>query len=103
VQRCPAVYVAPKTIVDIGVTTAASLNVTVVDSVASNNSQTGGGANTLPGQAATAVMLRNSVVSYNVTGISVDALGAAAILCVAHSVVTGNTFGVTVGSGGTLF
>jgi hypothetical protein len=57
----------------------------------------------LPGQAATAVMLRNSVVSYNVTGISVDALGAAAILCVAHSVVTGNTIGVTVGSGSTLF
>ena len=56
----------------------------------------------MPGQAATAVKLRNSVVSYNVTGVSVDALGAAAILCVAHSVVTGNITGVIV-TGGTLF
>jgi len=95
VQRCPAVYVAAKTIVDIGVTTAESLNVTVVDSVASNNSGNGVEASGGPGLV---VMLRNIVASNNGTGLAVDAI---AILLVAHSVVMGNGTGVTT-SGGTI-
>jgi hypothetical protein len=44
-------------------------------------------------------MVRNSVASYNATGL----LAVSAILRVAHSVVTGNTIGVAVSNGGTLF
>ena len=91
-QRCPGVYVAPKTIVDVGVATAASLNVTVVDSVASNNSGNGVEASGGPGLV---VMLRNIVASNNGTGLAVD------VLLVAHSVVMGNGTGVTT-SGGTI-
>ena len=76
----------------------ASLNVTVADSVASNNGNIGVSAFSL-GAPAAAVMLRNSVASNNFTGL--QAVGSA-ILRVAHSVVTGNSTGVNATSGGTL-
>ncbi|MGH6869075.1 MAG: hypothetical protein ACREDA_09470, partial [Methylocella sp.] len=52
------------------------------------------------GAALTLVMVRNSVASYSGTGLFA---GQNAILRVGHSVVTGNTVGVNVASGGTLF
>ncbi|MGH6858355.1 MAG: hypothetical protein ACRECP_12170 [Methylocella sp.] len=78
--------------------TGASVNVTVVDSVASNNN-TGISAVSATGKAVTQITVRNSVASYSGTGL----LATSAILRVAHSVVTGNTVGVNVASGGTLF
>jgi hypothetical protein len=79
-------------------TTGASVNVTIVDSEASNNSSVGLGTFSVSGAAATAVMLRNSVASYSNRGL--DAEGA--ILRVGHSVVTGNNTGVRTIGGGTL-
>jgi Right handed beta helix region len=77
--------------------TGSSLNVTVVNSVASNSNVVGinaAGANT-------AVMVRNTVVSYSGTGLFAQ---MNAILRVGHSVVTGNNTGVNVATtGGTLF
>jgi hypothetical protein len=78
-------------VVNGAVTTGASLNVTIVDSVASNNPGFGVEAVSSSGHAATAVMLRNVVASYSGTGLSA---GQNAILRVAHSVVTGNGLGV---------
>ena len=75
------------------------VNVTIVDSEASNNFSVGFTAQSASGRAATAVMLRNVVASNNNFGL--DAEGA--ILRVAHSVVTGNNTGVSTFSGGTLF
>ncbi|MGH6858485.1 MAG: right-handed parallel beta-helix repeat-containing protein [Methylocella sp.] len=73
--------------------TGKSDNVTVVDSVASNNSSVGITA------VSTVVMVRNSVASYNGTGL----LALNADLRVAHSVVTGNKSGLsTAGFGGIL-
>jgi hypothetical protein len=74
------------------VTTGASLNVTIVDSVASNN----GFAGIQVVSANTAVMLRNVVASNNTIGLEA---GDHAILRVAHSVVTGNLAGVETNSG----
>jgi hypothetical protein len=77
---------------------AASLNVTIVDSEASNNGDAGVFAQwPLPGRP-TAVMVRNSVASYNGVG-----LNSEAIIRTAHSVVTGNNTGVSVSAGGKLF
>ncbi|MGH6846709.1 MAG: right-handed parallel beta-helix repeat-containing protein [Methylocella sp.] len=78
-------------------TTGASLNVTIVDSEASNNGGRGVFANSASGAAPTSVMLRNVVVSNNGTGL--DAEGSNATLRVGHSVITGNTFGVGAGGG----
>jgi hypothetical protein len=72
-------------------TTGGSLNVTIVDSVASNNFGIGILAQSSSGNAATAVMLRNVVAGNNGTGLET---GKNAILRVAHSVVTGSNFGV---------
>ncbi len=80
-------------------TRGASLNVTLVDSEASNNA-TGVFAISFSGNAATAVMLRNVVASNNFTGLTAE---GTAILRVAHSVVTGNNTGVSVSAGGKLF
>jgi hypothetical protein len=80
-------------------TTGASLNVTIVDSEASNNFSTGFAAESAGGRAATTVTMRNSVASNNRTGLN----ASGAILRVAHSVVTGNKTGVSTDSGGTLF
>jgi Right handed beta helix region len=81
-------------------TSAASLNVTIVDSEISNNTLFGVFArSSAPGGTATAVMVRNSVASYSDTGLEVD---FSAILRVAHSVVTGNFTGVHP-NGGTIF
>jgi hypothetical protein len=78
-------------------TSAASLNVNIVDSEFSNNSNAGIGVNSASGAAPTAVTVRNSVASYNGTGL----FARFANLRVGHSVVTGNITGV--GSfGGTL-
>jgi hypothetical protein len=82
-----------------GNTTGASLNVTIVDSEASNDGDFGIEAISSSGHAPTAVMLCNVVASNN--GIGLDADGA--ILRVAHSVVTGNASAVNVEAGGTLF
>jgi hypothetical protein len=77
-------------------TTGASLNVTVVDSEASNN---GIGINVAT--ANTAVTVRNFVASNNG---NIGLLAQTnAILRVAHSVVTGNNIGVQAQTGGTLF
>jgi hypothetical protein len=78
-------------------TSAASLNVNIVDSEFSNNSNAGIGVNSANGAAPTAVTIRNSVASYNGTGL----FARFANLRIGHSVVTGNITGV--GSfGGTL-
>jgi hypothetical protein len=82
--------------VNASVTPGASLNVTVVDSVASNNNNVGINAFL----ANTVVMVRNSVASNNGTGLFAQ---RNAILRVAHSAVTGNFLGVQTTSGGTLF
>jgi hypothetical protein len=77
-------------------TTGASLNVTIVDSEASNN---GIGINVA--SANTAVTVRNVVASNNG---NIGLLAQTkAILRVAHSVVTGSNIGVQTLSGGTLF
>jgi hypothetical protein len=80
-------------------TTGASLNVTIVDSEASNNASSGATGVFVysnPGTAATAVMLRDVVASNNSRGLVADLNG---ILRVAHSVVTGNNIGVFTGTG----
>jgi hypothetical protein len=69
--------------------TTGALNVTIVDSEASNNSFVGVSADALT--SATAVMARNVVASNNKTGLAAN---NGAILLVAHSVVTGNGTGV---------
>jgi hypothetical protein len=69
------------------------INVTIVDSVASDNPVFGIGV----GGVAT-VMVRNSVASNNKTGLEADG----GVLRVAHSVVTGNNTGVRTTSGGTI-
>ena len=89
-------------------TTGASLNVTIVDSVASNNADSGVEAFSSPGGAATAVTLRNVVASNNsIVVASNNSIGlfteANTILRIAHSAVTGNgTIGVTTVGGGIL-
>jgi Right handed beta helix region len=83
-------------IVGRGMTTGESLNVTIVDSVASNN----GFAGIQVGSANTAVMVRNVVASNSGTGLAAQ---TNAILRVAHSVVTGNGTGVQTFNGGTIF
>jgi len=80
-------------------TTGASLNVTIVDSVASNNHSFGVVAASASGNAATAVTLRNVVAGNNGTGLGA---GQNAILRVADSVVTGNNTGVNTHGGGIL-
>jgi hypothetical protein len=85
--------------VDGSFTTGASLNVTIVDSEASNNSvdgvaavaESGGGVGALAEPPAANVMLRDIVASKNNTGLLA---GNNTIFWVAHSVVTGNSFGV---------
>jgi Right handed beta helix region len=76
-------------------TIGASLNLTIVDSEASNN-EFGVEVSSASPNAAAAVMLRTVVVSKNGTGL--DAFQNT-ILRVAHSVVTGNTVGVQTHSG----
>jgi hypothetical protein len=71
--------------------TGASLNVTIVDSEASNNGNLGVVAGASVGT--TAVIVRNVIASGNKTGLEADGIGA--ILWVAHSVVTGNGTGVS--------
>jgi Right handed beta helix region len=78
------------------VTTGASFNVTIVDSVASNNGEIDAEALSVSGHPAAAAMLRNVVASNNKAGL--DA-GPNTILRVAHSVVTGNLAGVETNSG----
>ncbi|MGH6834644.1 MAG: right-handed parallel beta-helix repeat-containing protein [Methylocella sp.] len=73
-----------------------SVNVTVVDSVASGYN--GFGIEAL--SAFTQVMVRNSVVSNSATGLFPM---SGAIIRVGHSVVTGNAVGVNADAGGTLF
>ena len=79
---------------------AASLNVTVVDSVASNNHSFGVEAFSTFDGGATAVIVRN-VVASNSPGSGLLAQRSG-ILRVAHSVVTGNVTGVNA-NGGTIF
>jgi hypothetical protein len=86
--------------VDGAATTGASLNVTIVDSEASNNNNNIGGVGVLAltssGHAATAVMLRNVVASNNRIGLQA---ATNAVLRVAHSLVTGNESGVVANGG----
>jgi hypothetical protein len=81
-------------------TAAPSIQVTIVDSEASNNVS---GVNVITGfdqsAATVAVMVRNVVASNNGTGLEVD---LNCVLWVAHSVVTGNRF-FGVSGGGKLF
>ncbi|MGH6851620.1 MAG: hypothetical protein ACREDJ_00155, partial [Methylocella sp.] len=77
-------------------TGGASLNVTIVDSEASNNSNVGVTANSSSGHPAAAVTLRNVVVSNNgAAGLDAE---PNAIFRVAHSVFTWN--GSVVGTNG---
>jgi hypothetical protein len=85
-------------LVNTNFTTGPSLNVTIVDSEASNNGNLGVEGFSASGIAATAVMVRNVVASYNNTGLVANN----AFLWVAHSVVTGNGTGVVTLSGGIL-
>jgi hypothetical protein len=81
-------------------TAGAVLNVTIVDSEASNNRIVGVYASSSSRPADTAVMLRNVVASYNGgAGLVAYTNGT---LRVAHSVVTGNGNGVRTFGGGTL-
>ena len=80
-------------------TTGASLNVTVVDSEASNNGNRGVIAVSASGHPAPAVMLRNVVASNNGIGLFAS---TNAILRIAHSVVTGNGNGLNTFGGGIL-
>jgi hypothetical protein len=79
-------------LVDGRLTTGASLNVTIVDSEASNNFSVGVSAISSSGHPAAVVMLRNFVASYNNFGLDAE---VNAILRVAHSVVTGNKTGLS--------
>ena len=78
--------------------TAAFFTATIAESEFSHNFNVGVGVNSATGAAATAVNVRNTVASYNATGL----FAQNAILRVAHSVVTGNLFGVGTALGGTL-
>jgi hypothetical protein len=80
-------------------TAGGSLNVTIVDSEASGNTGPGFTVQSASASAATPVLLRNVAASNNGFGLSA---GANATLRVAHSVVTGNTTGVTTVNGGIL-
>ena len=68
-------------------TPGGTLNVTIVDSAASNNANTGVITSSGPGAAATVVMLRNVVASNNGVGLFTR---SSATLRVAHSVVMGS-------------
>jgi hypothetical protein len=81
--------------VDGRLTTGASLNVTIVDSEASNNR-----VNTGVFALSAIVMLRNVVASNNSIGLATG--GSNSILRVGHSVVTGNGTGVFPGAAGTI-
>jgi hypothetical protein len=83
-----------------GESTTGAVNVTIVDSEASNNLRAGVAAGSNSFQGVTAVMARNVVASNNGTGL--EALSTNAILRVAHSVVTGNGLGVA-NLGGAVF
>ncbi|MGH6837251.1 MAG: hypothetical protein ACREDT_00315 [Methylocella sp.] len=75
--------------------TPATLFVTVVDSVASNNGFNGIEAVSVAGAALTRVVVRNSVANYNgAAGLSAGGAMRHSILSVGHSVVTGNATGV---------
>lgn len=88
-------------VVDGEVARGASLNVTIIDSEASNNLSIGVFSTSSLGQTASSVTLRNFIASYNGgEGLSV---GQNAVLRVAHSVVTGNAVGVQTSAGGILF
>ncbi len=76
------------------------INVTVVDSVASNNAHFGIEAISSFDNAKPFVMLRNSVATNNGTGLSAVSNAA---LRVGHSVVAGNAVGVQVATGGVIF
>jgi hypothetical protein len=79
---------------------AASPNVTIVDSMASNNHSFGVEAFSVSGGGVTAVMVRNVLASNSPgSGLLAQVSG---ILRVAHSVVTGNGIGVNA-NGGTIF
>ncbi len=85
----------------ISVIGSSTLNVTIVDSEASNNrifAESAGFGVGADGPA-TAVMVRNSVASNNNIGLEAS---DNAILRVAHSVVTGSDTGVNTQSGGTI-
>lgn len=87
-------------VVNGGLTAGTMLNVTIVDSEASNNSSGSGVlANSAAGKAATAVMLRNVIASYNGGGLVAQ---TNTILRVAHSVITGNSTGVNAAGGGVI-
>ena len=76
--------------------TAASLNVSIVDSEASDNANYGVVAYSAASHAVTAGMLRSVVASYNSMGIVAQ---TNSILRVGHSVVTGNGAGVSATGG----
>ncbi|HEY8031151.1 MAG TPA: right-handed parallel beta-helix repeat-containing protein [Methylocella sp.] len=81
--------------------TGASLNVTVAGSESSNNGKFGVIVFSQPGQTATAVTVRNTIASDDVSfGLSA---GPNAILRVAHTKVSGNVNGVGTFGGGSIF
>ena len=70
----------------VGLTSGGTLNLTVVDSVVSANSQIGISAS----QGAPIIMIKNSTVSNNGTGIEAD---GTSVLRIGHSIITANTTG----------
>lgn len=79
-------------------TTGASLTVTIANSEACNNGNTGVLVTSESGHAAITVTLRNSIISNNISFGLIS--GANSVLQLAHSVVTGNGVGVGAPAGG---
>jgi hypothetical protein len=76
--------------VDGGSSTGATLRVTIVNSVASSNTDTGIASESTTGKAATSVFVRNSVMNYNGNGL----LAVGSVVRIGHSVATGNDYGL---------
>jgi hypothetical protein len=90
---------AERVLVNSTLTFVVSLNVVIIDSEASNNTNSCIAAvGSIVNPLGTSAVLRNAVASYNGTGLFASQV---AILRVAHSVATGNSTGVNT-SGGTI-
>jgi hypothetical protein len=83
-----------------GTGSTGGVSVAIADSVLSNNVQAGATSFTPAGGAPTAVQINRTTVANNGTGINAN--GAAAILRIGSSVVTGNTAGNAIQNGATM-
>jgi hypothetical protein len=85
-------------ILGVGIFMTGTLDVTVVDSVAANNSDTGIGASSFQGAAKTNMMIVRSRAAYNKFGVASNNINST--LRMTESVVTGNATAVSVTSPG---